>query len=111
MDRSTSSKLTWGGVAARSAGVAESVPTSPFLPTVSHPPGASVSRLPRLTPASLRGELLVPHHPASRPGRWWCMGRVGPLVLALTRGGRLARLAREAASLRPYDTRQNTKDA
>lgn len=86
MDRSTSSKPSRGGVAARSAGVAQSVPTSPFLPTVSRPPSAPVSRLPRLTPASLRGELLVPHHPASRPGRWWCMGGVGPLVLALTRG-------------------------
>ena len=81
------------------------------LPAEREPsPGAPVSRLPRLTPASLRGELLVPHHPASRPGRWWCMGRVGPLVLALTRGGRLDGLAREAASLRPYDTIQNTKD-
>jgi hypothetical protein len=37
MDRSTSSKLSRGGVAARSAGVAQSVPTSPFLPTVSRP--------------------------------------------------------------------------
>jgi hypothetical protein len=32
---------------AQSAGVAKSVPTSPFLPTVSHPQGVPVSRLPQ----------------------------------------------------------------
>jgi hypothetical protein len=53
-----------GGIVARSAGAAEAVPTSPFLPDVNHPRCALVSRLrepPRPRPRLPRGLLLTPH--------------------------------------------------
>jgi hypothetical protein len=72
MDRSTSSKLTWGGVVAQSAGVAETVPALPFLPTVSHPQ----ARLSAVCRDSL---------PRPSGASYWCRTtpRQGPLSLTL----------------------------
>jgi hypothetical protein len=78
MDRSTSSKLRRGGVAAQSAGAAQSVPTSPFLTTVSRLPGAPVSRLPRLAPASPPGRAAGAAPPRVKAGQVVVHGRSGP---------------------------------
>jgi hypothetical protein len=88
--KSARASILWPGFVGRRGGLvswSRRIGPHVTLPADREPsPRCAVSRLPRLTPASLRGELLVLHHPASRPGRWWCKGGVGPLALALTRG-------------------------